>query len=419
MKRRFFTKAIQNHLLMIVLGVLFSFIISGCLIHQLGGASSHEPHELEEGTSQGARELIAQAFNDVTPERLVDYHVHLAGLGTSDSGTFVNPRMKSWLSPVERIKFGVYISASGIKNIEKADHEYVSRLVELIRNIKPHGKYRILAFDRYYNPDGSVNPDKTTFYVPNDYIFKLAEQYPDMFSPVISVHPYRPDALAELEKWAQKGAKYVKWLPNAMGIDPSNPQTDAFYRMMKQYNMVLLSHTGEEYAVESEEDQRLGNPLLLRKPLAYGLRVIMAHCASLGTCTDLDSPDQTGLPCFNLFLRLMGEQSYEGLLYGEISALAQFNRLPIPLATILRRQDLHHRLINGSDYPMPAINVLLRTRDLMEGGFITGTERQYLNEIYDYNPLLFDYVLKRTMRHPKTGQKFSPSIFMANPGLEN
>ena len=52
-------------------------------------------------------------------------------------------------------------------------------------------------------------------------------------------------------------------------------------------------------------------------------------------------------------------------------------------------------------------------------GFITGEERGYLNEIYDYNPLLFDFVVKRTLRHPRTGQKLALSVFMANPGLEN
>ena len=74
--------------------------------------------------------------------------------------------------------------------------------------------------------------------------------------------------------------------------------------------------------------------------------------------------------------------------------------------------------VNGSDYPLPAINALIWTRSFVRNGFITAEERRALNEIYDYNPLLFDFVLKRTMRHPETGQKLGPSVFMANPGLE-
>jgi len=92
--------------------------------------------------------------------------------------------------------------------------------------------------------------------------------------------------------------------------------------------------------------------------------------------------------------------------------------MPEPMLTLLKRQDLHPRLVNGSDYPLPAVNFLIWTRSLVRDGFITATERNALNEIYDYNPLLFDFVLKRTLRHPQTKQKFAASMFMANPGLE-
>lgn len=149
-----------------------------------------------------------------------------------------------------------------------------------------------------------------------------------------------------------------------------------------------------------------------------GVRVIVAHAASLGTCADLDRGQGKTAECFELFLRLMDDPRYRGLLFGEISAMLQFNRMPRPFATILKRQDLHPRLVNGSDYPLPAVNALIWTRFFVRSGFITAEERLALNEIYDYNPLLFDFVLKRTMRHPETKQKLSPSIFMANPGLE-
>ena len=99
--------------------------------------------------------------------------------------------------------------------------------------------------------------------------------------------------------------------------------------------------------------------------------------------------------------------------------MPQFNRMPEPMLTILKRQDLHARLVNGSDYPLPAINSLIWTRSLARDGFISAEERQALNEIYDYNPLLFDFVLKRTLRHPQTKKKLAPSVFMENPGLEN
>ena len=137
----------------------------------------------------------------------------------------------------------------------------------------------------------------------------------------------------------------------------------------------------------------------------------MAHCGSLGSGVDIDSPQKQRVSNFALFLRMMDEQRYAGLLYGEISALLQYNRFDGPLQTLLEREDLHHRLVNGSDYPLPAVNVVIRTGDLKEAGFITDVERDSLNKIYRYNPLLFDFVLKRTVRHPQSGRRFHPRVF--------
>jgi predicted TIM-barrel fold metal-dependent hydrolase len=393
-------------------------IFSGCLVGQLGGAFTQQPEELDQKASPATKILIDQAFADIDPARLVDFHAHVLAIGTSVKAAFVNAKMREGIN-LERLKFLIYTSAADVKNLDNADQEYVDRLVRLARGSKLHGKYRILAFDKRFKRDGTVDLAKTNMYVPNDYIVDLARRYHDIFLPVISVHPYRQDAIDELDKWAKAGVKYVKWLPNAMGMDPADRAIEPFYRKLKEHNMILLSHSGEEQAVEAKEDQELGNPLRLRKPLDMGIRVIIAHAASLGSCADLDNGGGKQSDCFDLFLRLMDEAKYRGLVFGEISAMLQFNRMPGPFSTLLKRQDLHPRLVNGSDYPLPAINALIRTRSLANAGFITSNERNALNEIYDFNPLLFDFVLKRTMRHPETKQKLAPSVFMENPGLQN
>ncbi len=389
----------------------------GCVIDWAGGAFSHEPEDLKAGLSERARELVRRAFEDVEPGSLRDYHTHMIGLGSGDSGAYVNPKMLTWRHPFNRIKTLIFLSGSSITEDGDADRQYVDRLVRLIRNIEGHGKHYILAFDHSYNPDGTVDLDKSEFYTPNEYVFRLAEKYPDVFIPIVSVHPYRPDALSELEKWAKRGARFVKWLPNAQGMDASDPRIDDYYRLMKRYDMILLTHVGEEQAVEAEEDQELGNPLLFRRPLDMGVKVVMAHAASLGEDRDLDSPGRTARS-FDLFIRLMDDPRYEGLLFGEISATTQFNRLPEPLWTLMKRKDLHHRLVNGSDYPLPAINIVIHTGILVNHGMITADERDDLNEIYDYNPLLFDYVLKRTIRLPETGERLPARIFTSHPDLE-
>ena len=169
----------------------------------------------------------------------------------------------------------------------------------------------------------------------------------------------------------------VKWLPNAMGIDPSDAACDSFYTKMKELGLVLLSHGGEEKAVEAEEDQRLGNPLLLRRALDHGVRTIVAHCASLGENEDLDDPGRRRVHNFHLFLRLVEDRRYEGLVFGDISAMTQFNRIGQPLSTVIEREELHGRLVNGSDYPLPAINLLIRTKPLVRAGYLNAEEASF------------------------------------------
>jgi predicted TIM-barrel fold metal-dependent hydrolase len=388
-----------------------------CLIHHISGAFAHQPEELKSGISMKAGDFIKRAFENIDSARLVDYHTHVAGIGKGGTNAFVNPRMLTWRHPFQRIKFKVYLSAGAVTDVEQADAQIIERLVRLARNIEGHGKYRLLAFDKNYNRDGTTNLKKTEFYVPNDYIFALVEQYPELFEPVISVNPYRPDALLRLERGAKRGGRMVKWLPNAMGIDPSDPLCDPFYQKMRELNLVLLSHGGEEKAVAAEEDQKLGNPLLLRRALDAGVKVIVAHCAGLGYNEDSDDPQRNARHNFDLFLRLMDNKRYEGLLFADISAMTQYNRIGGPLTTILRREDLHERLVNGSDYPLPAIKVLIRTGRLVKQGYITTEERACLKEIYDYNPLLFDFALKRTIKLPGTVKRLPPAVFMANTAL--
>ena len=388
-----------------------------CLIHSIGGAFTKQPEELNSKLSQKSSDLIKRAFDDIDPERLIDHHVHIAGLGVGGTKTFVNPKMLTWRHPFHRLKLKVYMSSAGVSDEGNADPQAATRLASLVKSIKNHGKHRLLAFDKNYRKDGSVNLEKTEFYVPNEYVFELAERYPELFVPNISVNPYRPDAIEELEKCARRGARIVKWLPNAMGIDPSDPKCDSFYQKMKELDLILLSHGGEEKAVEAEEDQKLGNPLLLRRAVDHGVKVIVAHCAGLGSNEDLDTRDRKKVDNFDLFLRLMDEKRYEGLLFGEISAMTQFNRSGKPLRTMLAREDLHERLVNGSDYPLPAVNLLIRTRPLVKQGYITNSEAESLKEIYDYNPLLFDFVLKRTLKLPGTSRTFPTSVFMVNDAL--
>lgn len=387
------------------------------ILHALGGSSAYAPTDYDARLSASTKSLVETMLAELDAERIFDDHVHVAGLGVDGTGCRVNARMLTWKHPVDHVKFWVYYDAAGIHDLRQGDRQYVERLVALARGMPKHGKLGLLAFDAHYALDGTLVEDETEMYTPNTWPVQLSKEYPDVFVPIASVHPYRGDAVAELERAAASGAHIVKWLPNAMGIDPAEPKCDAFYAAMARLGMVLLSHAGIEHAVDSEGAQEFGNPLRLRRALDHGVRVVVAHCGSLGESLDLDDPKQTPVDNFDLFLRLMDDPKYKGLVFGEISALDQQNRSGRPLATMLERTDLHERLVNGSDYPLPAINILFSTRQLARAGYITDAERNALNEIFDVNPLLFDLVTKRCLKHPTKGTRFPASVFMTRPEL--
>ena len=382
-----------------------------------GAASAHAPSEMSASLGADARALLEEAMRDLDATKLVDYHTHVFGSGADESGCFVSPKFLSLWHPWKRLQFSVYMDAAGVTDLERAESQFLSRLDELVRAVPGHGRHCLLAFDANHRDDGTLDLESTELYVPNEYVWKLAERARDLYAAVISVHPYRADALEELDRYGARGVRIVKWLPNAMNIDPADPRCDAFYARMKRWNMALLSHTGDELAVDARGAQMLGNPLKLRRALDAGVRVIFAHCGSLGVGSDLDDPEHKRAKNFDLFLRVMGEKRYEGLAFGEISAIAQTDRSKEVLATLLARTDLHARLVNGSDYPLPAINIACSTKKLEWQGFLTSKERAALNEIYDYEPLFFDLALKRTVHHPETGQRFPASVFLANPAL--
>lgn len=404
---------LASSVLLVVLGAT-----AGCiLVDKLGGNYQHQPEEMNALLSPEAQALLDKAFADIKSHELMDYHAHVIGLPSGGNGAFVHPKSLTWKHPIRRIKTAVYMSGAGVDDLDKADEQYIERFVRLIRNQPKIGKHRIFAHDRYYNKDGTPNDERSEYYTPNEYVFELVERYPDAFLPVISVHPYRKDAIEELKKWADKGARYIRWLPNAMGMDASDPLIDEYYRVMKDYGMALLTHVGKEQAIEVQEDHWLGNPLLFRKPLDMNIKVIMAHCGSLGEHVDFDDPEGKRVPSFELVLRMMREPKYKELLFGNLAAMTQFNRLPKPLTVLLENPDLWPQLINGSGYPLPATNSFIHTRSMVKQGFITAEERKLLNEIYDYNPLLFDFALKRTLKLPGTDVGFSADVFKANPLL--
>jgi mannonate dehydratase len=364
--------------------------------------------------SAKAQALLAEAWKGLDPKRVIDTHVHMLGSGEQGSGCFLNKRITSPSNPWEYFKFTIYENAAGVTDTAQCDVEYVDHLAGYFERQKPHGRALIFAFDQVHDENGNPLPDESEFFTPNEYVLALGKRFPDYFVPAASVHPYRKDCVEALEKAVEGGAVAVKWLPNAMNIDPASPKCDAFYEAMARLKVPLISHAGEEKAVHSEERQRLGNPLKLRHALEKGVSVVVAHCASLGQNPDLDAGEAAPwVDNFALFKRLMADAQWKGRVWGDVSAMTLINRVGPPLQEVLSDPELRERLVNGSDYPLAAINVLMWSRAVQSKGFITEDERDALNEIDQHDPLLFDFVMKRCLKW--NGARLPDATFLIRP----
>jgi len=355
-------------------------------------------------------ELAQEALVGIDFNQLWDNHVHLIGIGDNSSGIWVNPNMRSIWNPIQNVQFLFYLNASCADSTENVDKTFVARLKKIISEFPLGAKAMLLAFDYHHDLKGRVVRGQSPFHTPNHYAEKIANSFPERFEWIASIHPYRNDAIDALRIAIKKNARAIKWLPQAMNIDPSSKKCKAFYQVLADNNIPLISHAGDEHAVDAGELQALGNPLLLRNALEEGVKVIVAHCASMGSNNDLDK-GQYGHKTENieLFSRLMEQEKYEKLLYGDISAITQINRSQKTFETIYTHKEWHHRLIYGSDYPLPGVMPVFSPQTSVDRGYITEHQAKLLSEIRIYNPLLFDLLYKRMIS--VKGNKLSSNVF--------
>lgn len=447
-------------------------LTSGCLARFIGGDyRDSQPYafiaEVNAARDDGdpivmlvrrARALLQSAERDGVRGAPHDHHFHLIGFATGtkracaelldahDRADLREPdRLPElhftednvWLNPDYHDVIGVrtvlrqaLADANRIDDEDKANEQYLQRILDLTVAADLGGTYYLYALDYRFDPAAGTaalqpNRDHSDLYVSNDYaiavatcLTQLAKHVADKrglrapsFTPVASVHPHRPGAIAELERLAQLGVRFVKWLPPAQHIDPADSRLDAFYRAMAAHGIALLSHTGKEHTFRvADGDEDLGNPIRLRRALDAGVTVVMLHAGREGE-EQSDAPRSY----FERFLEMMHEPAYRGRLFGEISMLPYVGTHE-KMATIFADPDLRCRMLDGSDYPTPALHIVrMLSRDLFEsrGPLRWSAEEQLstlrarrdaLDTIRRQNPLLYDFVLKRSLRFPIHGR---------------
>jgi uncharacterized protein len=138
---------------------------------------------------------------------------------------------------------------------------------------------------------------------------------------------------------------------------------------------------------------------------------VLAHCASEGNDLDTDNGNKR-VKSIALFARIMDTPDYKNLAFGEISALTLINHAAA-IKPILQRTDWHHRLLNGSDYPLPGIFPLINTEQLANLDLLKPEYLPFLQQVKAYNPLMFDFAVKRLIQ--VDGVEFATIVFETKP----
>jgi predicted TIM-barrel fold metal-dependent hydrolase len=225
-------------------------------------------------------------------------------------------------------------------------------LVQTIRGTEKLDAAVVLAFDAVYTSDGAIDETNTHLYVTNDYVIELAKRHPREILFGASVHPYRKDAVAELERCVAAGAVLLKWLPITQDIDPADPRCFPFYEALAHHKLPLLSHTGGEKSLPNL-NLAVADPKLLVPALERGVTVIAAHCGTRSAPGEVDYVPE--------FVRMAHRYEH---FYGDTSALNLPTR-SYAYESILKDRVVREKLVHGSDWPIPVIPPVM---DLGLGG---------------------------------------------------
>lgn len=267
--------------------------------------------------------------------KILDMHVHTAGIGAGDSGCFISKEMQ------RSYKFSIYLKSfwTDRKELaEKGDAFVIRTISERLAKSEHVGAAIILALDGAMNAAGEMDRELTEVHVPNEFVARETAKYTNLFWGA-SINPKRNDALEQL-KWAKEnGARLVKWIPSIMRFDPADESLRPFYRQLIEYDMPLLTHAGQERSFTNAKDE-LCDPQKLHLPLRMGVTVVVAHIASTGSNEGERDTDRLA--------RMMIQYTN---LYSEISSLTQINK-PNYLNEAINRPEWQGRLLYGSDFPL-------------------------------------------------------------------
>jgi hypothetical protein len=221
----------------------------------------------------------------------------------------------------------------------------------------PIERFVLLAFDEYHDDSGRRRPFPSKagergsdIYTSNTLVRDLCRRHPDRFLFGASVHPYRPGAVAAVEEVFAAGACLLKWIPLHQNVDVADPRTVAVLEKCAELGLPILVHYSEEFTLTTQHPEHrplVGLLHVLRRLRRRGTMptTIVAHLATPV------APWGERASHHLLTSAMLGDFA-NAPLYADISALTALSKTGW-LRGIARRQELHGKLLFGSDFPVP------------------------------------------------------------------
>lgn len=234
----------------------------------------------------------------------------------------------------------------------------------LLSSDGPIDRYVLLAFDWYHDDAGARPPlperegaPGSDIYTSNTLIRALCRKHPGRFLFGASVHPYRENALACLDEVFAGGAVLIKWLPLHQNIDAADPRSRAFLARCGELGLPVLAHYGEEFTLATQHRSWIHVRQFLEalRALRREGRMPPASVAHVSTPV-MPWGDHSST---RMLLDALQGEFASAPLYADISALTTLGKIPY-LKSLARRQELHHKLLFGSDWPVPPLGPVLR-----------------------------------------------------------
>lgn len=166
----------------------------------------------------------------------------------------------------------------------------------------------------------------------NKYILKEYELHPNVFIPLVSVHPKNEDIFSMLSEYKKQGAKGVKLHPDSQRFKMDCEEADTIYKACGELFLPILMHCGDEH-LDNTDAFRLVNVLKKHRDT----KIIAAHFGGYSKWE-------------NTYATLQQVVDYQNLYFDVSSSMPYMNN-----------KDLVYEFINcfgykkflyGSDYPI-------------------------------------------------------------------